>query len=534
MSTTYRSLTFRGSFGEQSRTPNVDTGVSRHHLIDAYGLAALAPHEFEFNMRWQLWDIAILHELSVSKLVKLKLPLGVPSDCFELGCTLRRMSSLKSLTITDIPDHPLFLKNLPYLGLGILSRGASLRELDIWITNYNRPDYYCDTFERVTIEDEAFVKPDSLDWFFGLLFPQSPEDIEDDQREKYLTFKDSISREQGSLINKPRPLKLEKLRFRHVDLPLYAFEDIVDGSFLKELSLPFCDVEQGTWQRIGTTGLVRIADLNYDLLSEELIRFLSAQTSLKSLTFARPADECTASGFVQYPGDESPTLFLQLSKRTPMLGQGTEWGRNSIYGQRLATLRNGSYPSLEELLASISSTELKELYMPADMYDITPVAFSMIGSKLAYLEHLSWGFDYCSPVSFQSLPHLFVEASTNIESQRIRNAFLESFLPKMHCLRRITFLSVNLPSGWNDLQGDSLAFEATMFHDFMRTVSGSIPNILRHVRYQHLIPRDSCGAQQTGTYYYCRQERKDERRWMRLNMLEGEKLFDGDLTPQVV
>ena len=395
----YRSLTFRGSFGESSRTPNAEYGIPRHHIIDAYGLAAFAPQCFEFNMPWKLWDIAILHELSMSTLVKFKVPIGIPSDCFELGCALKQMSSIRSLTVTDIPDNPLFLEYLPFLGLGILSRGASLRELDIRITNFNRPNPYDDTWERVTEDDEAFVKPESNDWFFGWLFPQSPEDLVEEYRREYLNFRDSISREQGSPINDSCPLKLEKLRLKHVDLPLYAFEEVIDGTFLKELSLPFCDVDQGIWQKIGATNLLRIADLNYDLLSEGLISFLSAQISLESLAFARPADECTASGFVQHPGDEAPTLLLRLSKRTPMLGQGTKWGRESIYGQRLAMLRNGPYPSLEELLTSVSGPRIKELHIPADMYDVTPEIIRTIGSTLMNLEHLSWGFDYDSNVS---------------------------------------------------------------------------------------------------------------------------------------
>ena len=402
MSDTFRSLTFQGNFGEQIREPNVETGIPDHHCIDSQGLAALAPNAFEFNMPWHLWDIAILHELSMTNLVKLKVPLGVPSDCLQLGCTLRYISNLKSLTITDIPDQTQFLEKLPYLGLGILSRGASLKELGLQITNYNRPNYYCNTFERVTIEDEAFIKPDSTDWFFSWLFPRLPlpgddDDVDDEQI--YLNFRESIFRAQDSPIKHLRPLKLKRIHFRHLDLPSYSFEEIFDSQYLKELSLQFCDVDEEVWPTIKSTSLVKIENIDYDLLSEKFQRLLSTQKSLESVCFARPADECISSDLVLYPGHDSPTMYLQVSKRTPMLGQGTVWGRNSIYGRTLALSRSSPYPSLEELLLSISGSKIKELHIPADMYDITPKIVRMIGSKLSSLEHLSWGFDYTSTVS---------------------------------------------------------------------------------------------------------------------------------------
>ena len=111
---------------------------------------------------------------------------------------------------------------------------------------------------------------------------------------------------------------------------------------------------------------------------------------------------------------------------------------------------------------------------------------------------------------------------------------MTDFLPKMTHLRRMTFLSVNLPSGWNDVQVGNLAFEAPCFHNFMSAMSDRMPRSLRHVRYRHLLPKDMYGAQQVTSYHYCRQDPVDGRRWMKLGMIEGEEMFDLDLTPQVV
>ena len=310
------------------------------------------------------------------------------------------MTSLKSLAITDMPDRPEFLEEFPCLGLGILSRYDTLQEFDIWLTNWNRPNYYCDTWqERVTIEDEAFVTPETLDWFLGWLFPRSPKDLIDECRQKYTNFRDTIFHEKDSAVSAMPLLKLEKLRLRHIDLPSYAFQEVFDGQKLRELSLAFCDVDSKVWQTIGTTQLLSLANVDYDLVSQDLLRFLAAQSSLESISFARPADKCIASDFVLYPGEDSVVLNMQMAKRTPMLGQGTVWGQASLYGQDLARSRGTPYPTLEHLLGSISGAKVKELHIPADMYDITPSVMRMISKKLTYLEHISWGFNYDSLVS---------------------------------------------------------------------------------------------------------------------------------------
>ena len=101
-------------------------------------------------------------------------------------------------------------------------------------------------------------------------------------------------------------------------------------------------------------------------------------------------------------------------------------------------------------------------------------------------------------------------------------------------LRKLTFLSINLPSGWNGLYDDNLAFEAPGFHTFMATTSQIVPRTLRHVRYQHLIPKGLYGVRQTYLSNFCCQEPENARRWIKVDTLEGEKMFCEDLTPRIV
>ncbi|KAL6716025.1 hypothetical protein ACLMJK_006987 [Lecanora helva] len=521
------SLVFRGNFEERSRRMNHPNEPTRllgeafkkpeHRFVDSRGLKTTAPSAFEFNMPWQSWDIAILKQLSLQHLVRLKVPLGMHSDAFELSGFLKDMPRLESLAVTDIPDRPDFLGALPYLGLGILSRAASLKELNLWMTNYNRPNYYSDKwYDREMEIDEVFVKPRSVDWFFDSLFFNLPADVgeDDDDQQKYHELNDSKIKNERSETNEMLLLKLEKLRLRHVHLPRDAFEKTIDGSNLKELWIPFCKVDTKVWATIGTSSLVRLEAVNFDLLTDEFLEFLSEQTSLEFLSFARPADKCVPRDLTWFEGNESPRLNFEIYRRSPMLGQGTAWGRVSVWGQSLAQKRNSPYPKFEKLVESISRTRIRDLHIPADMYDVGSSALHVISSELPHLEHLSWGFDYKSPL--------------------IQVAFTESFLPRMRKLRKITFLSLQLPSGWMGMSDMDLAFDAPSFHDFMVSNSKSMPSSLRHVRYEHLIPRDSVGLWQSSVYYYCRQHPSDRRRWLELDRKERERLFEEDLTPQLL
>ena len=81
------------------------------------------------------------------------------------------MVGLKPLTVTDLPADIEFFEAFGVLIQVILARGDSLPELDIEMTNYNRPNAYSAPWQK----DDTFVKGESLDYFFGMLFETHPE-----------------------------------------------------------------------------------------------------------------------------------------------------------------------------------------------------------------------------------------------------------------------------------------------------------------------------------------------------------------------
>lgn len=290
-------------FGDRTQFVGWRASSVEHQFIGSTGLAAVVPPMFAFNMHWKYWDMAILNVLSKSQLVVLRLPLGVPLDCLELGRSLVTMPVLRSLTITDMADHPSFLGLFPFLGLGIRARSASLRELDLSVTNCNRPDFYCDTWERVTVEQEPFVKPADLDYFFSAIFPTSLEEIPECVRRRYLEFENQVKKDMQHPEDCVQRLRLEKLRFKRIDLPACSFKEVIDGTNLEELRLPFCDVDQDVWLSIGTNQLVTLEEIDYELLlnhkplySRTFECFLESQESLQSLSFARPPDQYRVGG----------------------------------------------------------------------------------------------------------------------------------------------------------------------------------------------------------------------------------------------
>ena len=350
----------------------------------------MRPHRFEFNMDWRYWDISILKQLSFSHLRSLKVPLVLPFDCLELGISLASMHSLRSLTIADIPDDHEFIELLPFLGLGILSRGASLRELDLSVTNYNRPDQYCKTWERVSIEDEPFIKPRTYDHFFKALFPRNWSDMPESIQEHY-----KVQRSWMRNILKPKEtvlggLKFHKLRLKRMDLPNYTFTKIIDSSELTELRLPYCDVHPEVWASINSNDLEALEDIDYELLPRKFQDFLPRQPWLRSLSFRRPPDQYKSLGWLRLDGEESATQCFRSWRKPSPLGQGTEWGQQSCYFSQAST----KYPTLDALLTTLSEATVENLVLPVDMFDISREVVLSMGVRLPYLEELTWGFDY--------------------------------------------------------------------------------------------------------------------------------------------
>ena len=509
----FRSLIFRGEFAQPSRAPTTHYGPHEHHFINTHGLATLAPHVFEFNMPWRFWDIAILNEIRTTNLVALKVPLGIPSDCFELGYVLRKMTSLRSLTITDMPARSTFVSLFPFLGLGILSTAKTLRELDLTMTNYNRPDH--GTWQDGPTPDEIFLKPGEAGMYFNKLFLELPENTE--YHQYYLSMQKTIDGLLGlsskdvneHTTDRYRLLSLEKLRLENFDLLESAFERIFDGKRLKELRLPFCSVGSGVWQTNGSTQMRVIEEIDYQLLAEPLMEFLSQQPDLTSLGFARPPHEYGADCLYQWPGDEEPRLMIYAKNLASPLGPGTAWGKACCYGENMASVEGPKYPSLEQLLALPNMENLERLYLPACMYDLTEDAIRIMGCRLRGLKSLTCGFMYSDP--------------------RCQTAFAESFVLKPTSLRQLTLLSFRIPQAWHESERHETAFSAIVFDKFLLSLGERISSQIRHVRYN-----DFSGQYGEGVVVYHRQAPKDGNCWKLLRLDKGIRMFDQDLTPQIL
>ena len=395
LSKSFRSLVLRGTLEKRAIPANFVPGALEHEFFGAKSLEMLRLQRFAFNIHWIYWDIEILKKLSLHHLTSLKVPLGLASDSLDLGNALISMNSLRSLTITDMPDSHRFLRFFPILGLGILSRTGSLRELDLSITNSNRPDQYCTTWERIGIEEEPFEAPKSLDQFFKAFFPKSDDDVHEEIQQEYLSQKTLII----NILKKTRhtlgPLKLEKLRLKRIDVPKHAFTRTFDGSTLTQLRIPYCDVHPAVWSNLSPSRVTVVEDVNYELLPGNLLTCLESQPSLHSLCFRRPADQYKRRGCTSYHGHEAPPESFNPWRQASPLGRGTSWGEQCCYSRQ----EKQKFPSLGTLLKTLSKTRIETLLLPADMYDVTPQIVRTIGIQLPLLKDLTWGFDYKDMVS---------------------------------------------------------------------------------------------------------------------------------------
>lgn len=345
-----------------------------HPFMGSAGFKAIRPETFKVDLGWGDWNIDVLHGMSVTNLKVLKLPIRLPSDCVRLGQALTVMPKLESLAITDIPDREEFLSELEHIGKAIMSRASTLRELDIEMTNFNRPAPWA--------RDEAFIESEDNGFFFRKFFPWTT-------KEEIFA---SCKRHTGHDTNPTdeAPLGLRKLRLKHVTLPSYSFGIILNATTIKHLHLPYSLADEQVWALLKTYArLESLKDISYGMLSARFLDFLAEQSSLKEITFARPQDRYEARGIRLY-GD-SPYMTISISEEVPRLGPDT----------------GVKYPTLENFLSSLENmTMLKHLVLPVDMYKITRGCLSFIAASLTGLEHLELGFDYEDPVRAGTFPFM--------------------------------------------------------------------------------------------------------------------------------
>lgn len=393
-------LSFTGSFGEANdhRYPDGLTIADEYRIKKALNTrewSAIGIKSFQFNMYWKFWDMMILSSIPQGHLLTLKIPFPRYQELEALVRALSAMTRLRSLIVTDIPDKPDFPRYAPMLGQGIRSREASLRELDLEMTNFNRPNPYIEEWKR----DETFPRHSSLDWFFDSLF-LDPEDL-DEWRNSKLPYKSqgsecveyALSPTCGQGL-----LKLEKLRLKNIDVPAYASQKIFNCAYLKELRLPHGRVDDAIWEDLTAAKLEVLEDIDYSVLTHPLTRLLQSQSSLRSVTFARPQPHWRETGVADWDDDNGPRMTFGLVEYPAPLGPGTNWRKSDR--RNWPAYHTPWYPSITALLVALGNNKgLKNLVLPADMYDIAPPSIQLAARKLKSLTHLTWGFDYDDQVS---------------------------------------------------------------------------------------------------------------------------------------
>ena len=316
---------------------------------------AVGPETFKVELDRTLWDVSILERMFLVNLKNLKLPIRHPSDCVRLGQALTEMPRLVRLAITDIPNSQYFVSQLGHIGGGILNCASTLRELDI---------------EMISYDGMPVTEPDEDGFIFRKLFPCE------------LMEKLSILREHSRLdtdVVVEAPLRLTKLRFKHLSLPWDSFGRVFDATTIKHIHLPRSMVDGKVWEVLETHAqLDTVTEINYDNISAEFLRFLSRQSSLKELIFVRPHDRDLAMYAALFGGGYFSTDF---------------WMRYASQrrARRLGPDKDARYRSLEDFLSSLQHMKmLKHLVLPLEMYTITSRSLTCVAATLTGL-----GYEDC-------------------------------------------------------------------------------------------------------------------------------------------
>ena len=401
---------------------SVNDDAPGHTFKGAGGLCALRPECLKIELRWAYWSPVMLTSFDLTRLRSLIMPVRMPLDCLKIGAAFMDMPHLVNLTITELSDSEDFVDQFCHLGDGIMALSTSLRTLDISITNCNRRGW----------EDDPFVKPDNIAFFFKAFFPEPSRDrVEALAR---ASFKDPREPLDVNIYRASKgPLNLERIRLRHIDLPWWAFETVFSPHSIKELDVSTCRVAPNIWDDLGKYAQFhRLAGINYEILSGSFMHFLPTQHSLQFLSFARPPDIYTVAGTGLDTLDTLVDVVSFAVEAAPLLGPGTQWGR--AHARQTWLLQSGkswnqyehliqspnSWICFENLICSLGSydryqypknsafaktlsnkTSLKHLVLPADMFDITPAFMACLAMVVPALESVELGFDYASPVSRQ-------------------------------------------------------------------------------------------------------------------------------------
>ena len=321
--------------------------------------------EYKADVDWRLADMSQLAKLPYS-LSSLTVPVRYPEDCAVLADELKRFENLASLTILGLPILDEFVDAFPQLAKGLAARALSLRSLVIELTAHSRPYSW-------EADDFISPEPEEMDKYFRALFPAPSED--DGGRTRLPpSYRDPTDPLQWDTV-----FRLESLRLRHFGIPSDAFREIFSKAHIRDLSVPNCEADEDLWSDMkGSVSLRNLKDIDYDLLTPQLVAFLSTQKDLESLTFAKPLPDRELLG-------------------VESLGEGMSlWYQSGIIDSGEA-----EHQDLRELstIALRNLPKLKTLHIPADMYNIGRRDLSYLSNALPNLERIGLALNYKDIVS---------------------------------------------------------------------------------------------------------------------------------------
>ena len=437
-----RRLTLSGEL--PATLPSVNEFTPDHTLKEHWGLFALRPEILNIDLPSASWSSIMLSGFDLTRLKSLSVAVSAPMECLKIGAALMDMPHLAHLTITELPDGQEFVKEFRHLGDGILALWSSLRSLDIEMTSFN-PDSIPEGFWT---SNEAFLEPKDIDFFFKEFFPEpSFSQVEALIRARY---DDPREPPDVNLLRSPRcQLNLERLRLKHIGLPWWAFQTVFSPHAIKDLDLPECRAAKNIWDDLRKDAKIhKLANINYVMLTDSFMNFLSIQNSLRFLSFARPPDVYdTVRVRYNIPDYDrrASSLSLRVTEAAPHLGLGTAWGKaharkvwllhsrqswtqheHMIWSSEswsycknlirsLKSYDQFEYPKKSDFMKELSNmTLLKHLVIPADMFDITPKFMACLAIELPALEYIEWAFDYACPVSRLPIYQLLQGCTTEV------------------------------------------------------------------------------------------------------------------------
>ena len=341
-----------------------------HPFIWSSGFQEFKPEQFRVELPGKSWDVRVLQGFSVTNLKVLKLPLSWPSDCVHLGRALATMPKLESLAITDIPDREELVAELEWIGKGIMACASTLRELNLEMTTSKRSPEWS--------REACFFEPEEIGFFFRKFFPYAPTEENGALCERY-------DRGDPDPVVEA-PLCLTRLRLSHLRLPWYSFGTVLNATTIKHIELPYSNVDGRAWRFLKPhTQLESLTEISFEMMSAELLHFLSKQSSLKELTFAGPPHYFHPSR-VKYFGN---------------------WPYNTVFfpSEDPNVDDKPGFLSLDDFMSSLKDlTTLKHLALPIDMYKMTSRSLIFIAETFTALEHLELGFNYEDIVRAAALP----------------------------------------------------------------------------------------------------------------------------------